>query len=157
VRPEPPRRRARSAGGWRRSWKLDFAPLHAGARGVVVRAHGPEHRLDLAALPDGELAAGGKRAAGGKPGWIRWKPGNGRQFRAAGWRAAGPASMERPVVGVPGLIEQRVHRGALDRFAGVHHLHSIAEPGDDAQIMRHEDDRGAGGTLLAPDELEDLR
>ncbi len=40
---------------------------------------------------------------------------------------------------------------------GVHHIHAAADIGDDAEIVRDEDDGGAFGLLQLFEEFQDLR
>jgi hypothetical protein len=41
---------------------------------------------------------------------------------------------------VAGAIEDPVDRPLLDDRAGIHHVHSIAEVGHDAKVVRYEKD-----------------
>ena len=55
------------------------------------------------------------------------------------------------------LVEDRAHAARLHDAAGIHHQHAVAEAGNDAKVVRDEDDRHAEFMLQAPDELKNLR
>ena len=64
----------------------------------------------------------------------------------------------RPIVyGCCGSGEQRGDRRALDDPAGVHHRDVVGDLGDHAEIVRDEDDRGAGLLAQRAHQVEDLR
>ena len=47
-------------------------------------------------------------------------------------------------------VEERAPVGALHRPPGVHHEHVVGDLGDEAEIVRDQDDRGAELGLQAP-------
>ena len=51
---------------------------------------------------------------------------------------------------------QLVHPGHLDRAAGVHHQGAVGELGDHPQVVRDDQDTGAGHVAGGPQHLEDL-
>src|SRR5262245_52516900 len=66
-------------------------------------------------------------------------------------------AQERPRVRVLRIVEQLLHRCLLDDLAGVHHGHAIAHLGDDAEVVRHEDQRHTGLALDVLEQVEVLR
>ena len=54
-------------------------------------------------------------------------------------------------------VEERAPVGALHGAAGVHHEHVVGDLGDEAEIVRDQDDRGAELGLQAPHQVDDLR
>ncbi len=58
--------------------------------------------------------------------------------------------MQRP-------LEQRFYRRLLDLAARIHHHHAISSLGDDAEIVRDDDQRHTGGRLQLFHQLQDLR
>ena len=59
-------------------------------------------------------------------------------------------------VGMKGLVEQRQYGGLLDDASGIHHRHTIRHLGDDAQVVRDQDDAGVTGAAHLPHQIEDL-
>src|SRR5262245_4722770 len=54
---------------------------------------------------------------------------------------------ERLRVGMPGAVEETAHRLHLHDLARVHHADPVAHLGDDAEVVRDEDQRDAGRAL----------
>ena len=59
-------------------------------------------------------------------------------------------------IGMLGIVEDRVHRAALDDAAELHHHHLLGDLGDDAHVMGDEHHRHAVAGLQLLDQLEDL-
>src|SRR5262245_35815968 len=66
-------------------------------------------------------------------------------------------AQQRARVRMLGIVEQLLHRRLLDDLAGVHHRHPIAHLRDDAQVVRHEDQRHAGLALDVLEQVQVLR
>ncbi len=60
-------------------------------------------------------------------------------------------------VGMAGVSEEIVDWGLFDEAAGVHHVYATTDIGDDAEVVRDEDDGGAFGLLQLFEEFQDLR
>jgi len=58
---------------------------------------------------------------------------------------------------VRGSVEDVLERPALDDLAGVHHGDAVAHAGDDAEVVRDEDDAHPALGLDVPEQVEDLR
>ena len=50
------------------------------------------------------------------------------------------AGQQSRSVGVARIVEQLVHRGLLDNFAGIHHGDAIGDPGNYAEVVADEED-----------------
>ena len=70
------------------------------------------------------------------------EPGIGRSGTPRGWSSRGTDASSPVVYGCRGRGEQRPARGRLDDPAGVHDVHLVAQPGDDAEVVGDEDQRG---------------
>ena len=68
----------------------------------------------------------------------------------------GNRALEGARVGVARVFEEGASVGGLDDASGVHHLHAVAKTGDDAEIVRDEDNGHAEFALHFADELENL-
>ena len=58
---------------------------------------------------------------------------------------------------MPGPGEELLGAPRFDEHARVHHVDALAHPGDDAQVVRDEDERGVALRDELPQEVEDLR
>ena len=87
----------------------------------------------------------GQRGANTQPGGGRIRSGTSPGMVASSRRGALGARrialQERPGVGVARAVEQVEHRALLDHLARIHHHHLVAELGDQAEIVRDEQDR----------------
>ena len=63
---------------------------------------------------------------------------------------------QSPCVGVTGAVEDIPHVTLLLRFALVHHQDSLAQPGDDPQVVGDEHDGRAETAVQVPHQIEDL-
>src|SRR5262245_3307395 len=95
----------------------------------------------------------------GTPGWqareVRRLPGNRvERLLAAELRHR---AQQRARVRVLRVVEQLLHRRLLDDLASIHHRDAIAHLGDDAEVVRHEDQRHAGLALDVLEQIEVLR
>src|ERR1041384_5447582 len=75
--------------------------------------------------------------------WRLTRNGVQRLLAAQAWDGA----EQRWRVWMAGRLEQIAHRPLLDNPSGVHHRYSVAHPGDDAQIVRDEQQRDTGPAL----------
>ena len=82
--------------------------------------------------------------------------GNGEE-RTAFFLKGGDAALEGFGVRMLRVAEKRAGVGGFHDASGIHDLHVVAETGDDAEIVRHENDRHAELALEIFDEGEDLR
>jgi hypothetical protein len=57
---------------------------------------------------------------------------------------------------MPRVAEQLPHRSPLDNLSAVHHQHARGDFGDDAEVVRDEQDREAESLLQVGEQLEDL-
>ena len=97
---------------------------------------------------------GAERAARRRAQHVRRRARDRREPLAAERRQAG---QQAAGVRVRRRAEDRVDVAALDRAAGVHHLHAVGDAGDDTEVVGDEHDAGAEVVLDALDDVEDLR
>jgi hypothetical protein len=64
---------------------------------------------------------------------------------------------QRARVGMLRPVENVVDRAGFLLLAAVHHQHAVAQPGDHAEIVRDQDDRGAEIAAHLAHQLQDLR
>ena len=104
--------------------------------------------------PAGPGAAVGEAAAG----WGRQQRGHRAGDRLHRHRAvdAGDGADQGARVGMRGRVEEVAHLGPLHRLARVHHHHAVAQPGDHAEVVGDEEDRGARAPAQVAQQLEDL-
>ena len=69
---------------------------------------------------------------------------------------AGNRRQESPGVGVLWRPEERAHGRGLDHAARVHHQHAIRALGDDAEVVRDEEEGEVEAGLEVAQEVEDL-
>ena len=84
-------------------------------------------------------------------------PRDGRQAVRLGTVDARDRAQQPPGVGVLRVREQLALGAVLDDAARVHHAHAVGDVGDDAHVVRDEDDRGAEIALQPAQQREDLR
>ena len=73
------------------------------------------------------------------------------------WPTTGIDADQSPRVRVLRAAEERGHVGVLDDLAGIHDGHAVAHLGDHAEVVRDQDDRGAGLVAQVAHQVEDLR
>ena len=106
---------------------------------VVVEARGQRCGQLGAAPVEGELAAGPEPAAAGRAKERRRLAGDLGQPLELDVEPREGAE-QPPRVGVQGLLEQREHGRVLGHAGRVHHDDVVCRLGDDAQIVRDQDD-----------------
>src|SRR5262245_36031707 len=138
----------------RRTGKCFFSPRTSRTGGAMFQkpaasdaavAEWEVGRLRDGAVLHGLATARMKGAPGRKAREVRRLPGDRVERLLAA--ELGHRAQQRARVGVLGVVEQLLHRRLLDDLAGVHHGYSIAHLRDDAQVVRHEDERHARLTL----------
>ena len=94
-------------------------------------------------------------AAGGQRGRGRGLAGDRLQHRRR--VQPGHAAQQGGRVGVPGVAEQRLHRGLLHDPPGIHHQHAVGGLGHHAQVVGDQDDRRPALPLPPPQHGQHLR
>ena len=107
-------------------------------------------RADVAALLRGLAAAGDEGAVPGGLVEVGRGAGEGVELLAGGVEA-GAGGEEAVGVRVQGRGEHIHDRACLDQVAAVHDAYVVGDLGDDAEVVRDEED---GGALLAPEGVE---
>ncbi len=140
--------RARTAGHRHRA-----APSSRPTRGRRPARAAAVTRRGICASANGQRSA--KRQPGGRRSGLGTWPSIEASRRCSPCRRGIEPS--RPTVyGCCGVVEQRTHRRLLDDAAGIHHHHLVGHFGDDAQVVRDQDDRRASLLLQALHQVEDL-
>ena len=80
-----------------------------------------------------------------------------RRHRCAPPLRGSASSRAAPRIGMSGAVEQIVGARLLDLAPGIHHDHAVGILGDDAHVMRDQDDRRAERLLQFAHQVEDLR
>ena len=101
-------------------------------------------------------AAGMERAAAREPNEIR-RLAFDRREAVAGAVETWNRKQQPARVRVPRPLEEVVDHCLFDELAGVHHVHAAAAIGDDAQIVRDQDDGRAFRSLQLFHQFENLR
>src|SRR6266550_9267486 len=111
--------------------------------------------LDLAAVES--LRAPRPKAAAGRPVDHRRRLARERSQAAWPWPVEPRDRAEQPPgVRVLGVVEDLILVALLDDPARVHDEDTIGDVGDNAEVVRDQDDRGAEVALQVLDQLEDL-
>src|SRR5262249_60046155 len=110
------------------------------ARHVVIGLDQRQLRLGLVAARLGHWAARREAAARRHVGEIWRLAIDGRQRRAAAAQGR-QAVQEADRVGMARLVEDVAGASGLDDAPGVHYRNPVAELGDDAEVVRDEDER----------------
>src|SRR5579883_1769484 len=95
--------------------------------------------------------------AGGRPRRIGRRPADGGERRVRRRMELGDRRHQGLGVGAAHALEERAGGRALDDPSRIHHRDLVGAPGDDAEIMRDEDEGHVALTLFARQEVEDLR
>ena len=122
--------------------------------GLAVEAGLERRHLD--ALRELVRAAGPEVAALGPVGQRRRQARDRRQALGPRPVDAGDRAQQPPRVGVLRVVEDLVERPLLDDPARVHHRDPVGDVGHHAEVVGHEDHRGARLLAQLADALEDL-
>src|SRR5580704_825491 len=126
------------------------------ARGVLRRGDLLDRRRFAEAALDAERAARVELAALRQVDEIRWKSLDGEQPMPATCIDARYRTQQRPRVGMLRPLEDLLGGSFLDDLARVHDEHALAQTRHNAEVVRDEDDRGAGLLVEVAEQLEDL-
>jgi hypothetical protein len=157
----PPGRGRRERGGREHLGGGEAAGLElvrAVARGEPAgRPDGRQGGLEPAADVDRDRAPGREGAPRRQPDGRRRRALDRHERRPAGPVDPGDGAQEPDGVGHARPVVDVVDRADLHHAAGVHDRHPVGEPGDDAEVVRDEDDRRAGDLARGPQHFEHLR